>query len=62
MEESSGQRFTRSEGLGVASIAMFEEGFFSGSKENPHQVDGQYTSLSLVYHDAAGKLREICHS
>ncbi|RDX45578.1 DUF1688-domain-containing protein [Lentinus brumalis] len=41
MEESSGQRFTRSEGLGVASIAMFEEGFFSGDSSNPHQVDAE---------------------
>ncbi|RPD55509.1 DUF1688-domain-containing protein [Lentinus tigrinus ALCF2SS1-7] len=41
MEEISGKRFTRSEGLGVASIAMFEEGFFSGDSSNPHQVDAE---------------------
>ena len=41
LESQSGKSFSRSEGLGVASIAMFEEGFFSGNKENPHQVDGQ---------------------
>ncbi|KAI0717825.1 hypothetical protein C8T65DRAFT_640089 [Cerioporus squamosus] len=41
MEEGSGQRFTRSEGLGVASIAMFEAGFFSGDSSNPHQVDAE---------------------
>ncbi|EMD37201.1 hypothetical protein CERSUDRAFT_115105 [Gelatoporia subvermispora B] len=38
-EESSGQTFTRSEGLGVASINMFEKGFFSGDRANPYQVD-----------------------
>lgn len=41
LESQSGQKFSRSEGLGVASIVMFEDGFFSGSKESPHQVDGK---------------------
>ncbi|KAI0365166.1 DUF1688-domain-containing protein [Pilatotrama ljubarskyi] len=40
-EETSGQTFSRSEGLGVASIAMFEQGFFSGDSSNPHQVDAE---------------------
>lgn len=39
-ESESGQSFSRSEGLGVASINMFEEGFFSGDTRNPYQVDG----------------------
>ncbi|TCD69763.1 hypothetical protein EIP91_006299 [Steccherinum ochraceum] len=38
-ETTSGQKFSRSEGLGVASINMFEEGFFSSDPSNPHQVD-----------------------
>ncbi|EJF59691.1 hypothetical protein DICSQDRAFT_108610 [Dichomitus squalens LYAD-421 SS1] len=38
-EESSGLSFSRSEGLGVASIAMFEQGLFSGDAANPYQVD-----------------------
>ena len=39
-EEASGQSFSRSEGLGVASMAMFEQGLFSGDPANPHQADG----------------------
>lgn len=45
LEEESGQRFARSEGLGVASFHMFQEGLFSGSSANPHQVDGAYLAL-----------------
>ncbi|KAI0080486.1 DUF1688-domain-containing protein [Panus rudis PR-1116 ss-1] len=40
-EAQSGQKFARSEGLGVASINMFEEGFFSGDSSKPHQVDAE---------------------
>ena len=39
-EAASGQNFARSEGLGVASIVMFEQGFFSSDSANPYQVDG----------------------
>ena len=39
-EEASGQSFSRSEGLGVSSMAMFEQGLFSGDPANPHQADG----------------------
>ncbi|KAI4520232.1 DUF1688-domain-containing protein [Schizophyllum commune Loenen D] len=38
-EPASGQSFGRSEGLGVASINMFEQGFFSGDASQPFQVD-----------------------
>ncbi|THH15536.1 hypothetical protein EW146_g4951 [Bondarzewia mesenterica] len=38
-EPASGQEFTRSEGLGVASINMFEAGFFSGDRMQPYKVD-----------------------
>ncbi|MCX5044434.1 URC4/urg3 family protein [Aldersonia sp. NBC_00410] len=38
-ESSSGQRFTRSEGLGVASFRAFETGLFSGDRSQPLQVD-----------------------
>lgn len=41
-EPETGEKYTRSEGLGVASIHMFEEGFFSSNAENPYQTDGQY--------------------
>ncbi|KAI1789584.1 hypothetical protein LXA43DRAFT_1020264 [Ganoderma leucocontextum] len=40
-EQSSGLSFSRSEGLGVASIAMFEQGLFSGDSSNPYQVDAK---------------------
>ena len=39
-EQETGQKFGRSEGLGVASINMFVEGLFSGSPEQPYRVDG----------------------
>ena len=39
-ETSSGMKFTRSEGLGVASIHMFDNGFFSSDPNQPHKVDG----------------------
>jgi Protein of unknown function (DUF1688) len=38
-EASSGQRFTRSEGLAVASWNAFVDGLFSSDAENPLQVD-----------------------
>lgn len=43
-EKSSGKRFTRSEGLGVASIHMFDQGFFSGNPAQPYRVDGALSS------------------
>ncbi|EIM87514.1 DUF1688-domain-containing protein [Stereum hirsutum FP-91666 SS1] len=36
---ASGQKFGRSEGLGVASINMFAEGFFSGDSQQPYKVN-----------------------
>jgi hypothetical protein len=41
-EEDSGQTFSRSEGLGVASVHMFMDGIFSGSASQPYRVDGSY--------------------
>lgn len=38
-EAASEQKFTRSEGLGVASMHMFQEGFFSGDRAQPYRVD-----------------------
>ncbi|KAH0579798.1 hypothetical protein H2248_002631 [Termitomyces sp. 'cryptogamus'] len=38
-EKSSGLKFTRSEGLGVASIHMFDRGFFSSDPDQPFRVD-----------------------
>lgn len=41
-ETESGLKFSRSEGLGVASISMFEQGFFSSDPQDPHRVDGKF--------------------
>jgi hypothetical protein len=41
VEESTGQTFTRSEGLGVASFHMFLAGAFSSDPGQPHQVDAE---------------------
>ncbi|TFK45669.1 DUF1688-domain-containing protein [Heliocybe sulcata] len=38
-EEDSGQTFSRSEGLGVASVHMFAHGLFSGNPDQPYMVD-----------------------
>lgn len=40
-EKDTGETFTRSEGLGVASIHMFEHGFFSGDSDQPYRVYGE---------------------
>jgi hypothetical protein len=47
-EQSSGMKFSRSEGLGVASIHMFEQGFFSSDPQQPYRVDGAY---DVGYHE-----------
>jgi hypothetical protein len=39
VESASGQRFTRSEGLGVASFHAFTSGLFSSDPERPLQAD-----------------------
>ena len=38
-ESATGQRFTRSEGLGVASFHAFTSGLFSSDPDRPFQVD-----------------------
>ncbi len=40
-EPVTGLTFSRSEGLGVASIHMFESGLFSSDPHQPYQVDGK---------------------
>ena len=39
VEAASGQRFTRSEGLGVASFRAFMQGAFSAQAADPLRVD-----------------------
>ncbi|GJE99407.1 DUF1688-domain-containing protein [Phanerochaete sordida] len=50
----SGQSFSRSEGLGVASFNMFLEGFFSGDVSNPHQVDAEGLARITTEKTASG--------
>ncbi|TDL20700.1 DUF1688-domain-containing protein [Rickenella mellea] len=40
-EPGTGDTFTRSEGLGVASVHMFLQGAFSGISQQPHRVDAE---------------------
>lgn len=56
-EKESSQKFTRSEGLGVASVNMFEQGFFSGDIEQPYKVDGEQSSFvpgSFLHENVSG--------
>jgi hypothetical protein len=39
--KENGRRYTRSEGLAVASLEMFKAGLFSGNPELPFQVDAK---------------------
>ena len=41
VEPASGQTFTRSEGLGVASFHAFTSGLFSSDKDRPWQADSE---------------------
>ncbi|KAJ7482024.1 hypothetical protein FB451DRAFT_1338457 [Mycena latifolia] len=40
-EKESGLRFSRSEGLGVAAVHMFEHGLFSSDPAQPYRVDAE---------------------
>ena len=51
-EEQSGQTFTRSEGLGVASVHMFQSGLFSSDPQQPYRVDGIVYSKRVMTHDS----------
>lgn len=42
VEPGSGMRLTRSEGLAVASLYMFNEGTFTSDKEKVAKVDGTF--------------------
>ena len=53
VEPGTGQRFTRSEGLGVASWHAFADGMFSSDPNRPWQVDA--AGLRNVDDDARGR-------
>lgn len=46
-EPGTDSKFSRSEGLGVASIHMFQQGFFSGQESQPYRVDGSIFPLLM---------------
>ena len=47
-EEQSGQTFTRSEGLAVASVHMFQSGLFSSDSQHPYRVDGRLSPSNFL--------------
>jgi Protein of unknown function (DUF1688) len=55
-EEASGQRFTRSEGLGVASFRAFADGAFSAGAD-PYRVDAE--RLADIDADTLGALFQV---
>ncbi|CCM00360.1 uncharacterized protein FIBRA_02390 [Fibroporia radiculosa] len=56
-EKQSDMKFTRSEGLGVASINMFEDGFFSSDRSNPHRVDA--AGLSCISQEMTAAAMQV---
>ncbi|KAF9219204.1 DUF1688-domain-containing protein [Gyrodon lividus] len=59
-EKDSGQTFSRSEGLGVASVHMFEDGLFSGSASQPHRVDAE--GLAHITVDKVAEAMQVSSS
>jgi len=62
-EASTGLTFTRSEGLGVASVHMFESGLFSSDPNQPYRVDGaknrSYLLSIILTHPLAAGLEKV---
>jgi hypothetical protein len=58
--DEKGDVFTRSEGLGVASVEMFQKGLFSGDKNQPYRVDAQ--GLSQVTAEKVGQSMQVSQS
>ncbi|EJD02016.1 DUF1688-domain-containing protein [Fomitiporia mediterranea MF3/22] len=56
-EQGCGDIFSRSEGLGVASFYMFNEGFFSGDSSQPHQVNA--IGLSQITPERVGAAMQV---
>ncbi|SJL10048.1 related to protein urg3 [Armillaria ostoyae] len=56
-EQSTGERYSRSEGLAVCCLHMFTEGYFSSDPEQPHQVDAE--ALSKVTVDSMAKHMQV---
>jgi hypothetical protein len=45
-EAATGRRYSRTEGLGLAALAMFESGAFSSDPQKPYQADGKHVVAS----------------
>ncbi|KIM64619.1 hypothetical protein SCLCIDRAFT_1213118 [Scleroderma citrinum Foug A] len=56
-EKATDQTFSRSEGLGVASVHMFMDGLFSGSASQPFRVDAQ--GLSQITVDKVAEAMQV---
>ncbi|KAF5348888.1 hypothetical protein D9756_009821 [Leucocoprinus leucothites] len=56
-EPSTNKVFGQSEGLGVASVHMFQDGFFSGIKEQPYRVDA--AGLTKVTAERTGAAMQV---
>ncbi|KAF8800155.1 DUF1688-domain-containing protein [Phlegmacium glaucopus] len=59
-EEQSGQTFTRSEGLGVASVHMFQSGLFSSDPQQPCRVDAK--GLESITPEKISKAMQVSES
>jgi hypothetical protein len=57
IEEESGRTFTRSEGLGVASLRAFQRGLFSSDASRPLQVDG--SALAAIDEFALAEIFQV---
>ncbi|PAV17929.1 hypothetical protein PNOK_0641500 [Pyrrhoderma noxium] len=56
-EPGTTNEYNRSEGLGVASFHMFDEGFFSGDESHPHRVDAE--GLSRITPEKVGAAMQV---
>ncbi|KAH7929287.1 DUF1688-domain-containing protein [Leucogyrophana mollusca] len=56
-EKGSEQKYSRSEGLGVASVHMFADGLFSGDSTQPYKVDSQ--GLSQITVEKSAKAMQV---
>jgi len=59
-EKSSGEKYSRSEGLAICSIHMFEEGLFSSQADQPHRVDA--AALSKITVEAISEHMQVSAS
>jgi hypothetical protein len=61
-EKETGEKYTRSEGLAIASLDMFKEGVFSGDAGQPYRVDGAYHFYPLIQYILLLKSSSIMES